>query len=446
MTEIVGSLSLDQLRAAMRDQGVRRLYVKFLSPNDNSKNQIYLGGDLSVVNVLPAAEPTPAVSGSHAEPIFKAAMTFSWIDDSGAVHAAPGAQLILYPQYPEVRFSGFLRAATAAPSRLLSSRDAGRLLLIGIGSEGQVFGYAAEGESTIGRALRALSLTESVGVLRAVPIGAGMADSKTRLLAELCRIHQAGAIDAWRLGSDGSRGRCNGTNCVGVTLESELGIVANGRSEPDFDGWEVKGHLISSLTSKASGTLTLLTPEPDRGVYVEDGVELFVRRYGYPDKRGRPNRLNFGGVHVVGTPHNSTRLTLTLRGFDAASSTLTNSSGALELTDGEGTVAAGWSFSKLLAHWQRKHARAAYVPGVRVSRAPEQYQYSGSVLLCEGTDFVRLLSSLAAGLVYYDPGIKLENENGDPVVKRRSQIRVRKRDLSSLYASITKTNSCDSVH
>lgn len=39
--------------------------------------------------------------------IFKAALNFSWINVQGNVEPASHAQLILYPQYPEVRFFGF---------------------------------------------------------------------------------------------------------------------------------------------------------------------------------------------------------------------------------------------------------------------------------------------------------------------------------------------------
>ena len=45
--------SLGQLLELMRLQGAVRLYAKKLAPNDNSKNQIYLGGDFSALNVIP---------------------------------------------------------------------------------------------------------------------------------------------------------------------------------------------------------------------------------------------------------------------------------------------------------------------------------------------------------------------------------------------------------
>lgn len=440
--EITGSLTLDQLRAAMRAQGARRLFVKFLSPNDNSKNQIYLGGDLSVANVLPTADPTPASSGSHAEPIFKASLSFSWIADDGAAHPAPFSQLILYPQYPEVRFSGFLRGASAAPSGLLSSRTPGRVMILGVCTGARVVGYAAGASSSLARELAESKFDEAAGVLRSLPLEVNQPASAVRLFAELCRIHRLGEISAWRLRADGTRAECRGPNCVGVTLESELGITANGRAEPDFDGWEVKAHSVATLASVTSGTITLLTPEPDCGIYATEGPEQFVRGYGYADKRGRADRLNFGGVHRVNAEHPSTELTLSLDGFDAGSETLTEATGALVLRDRAGRIAAGWSFAKLLSHWQRKHSRAVYVPAMRVSKAPLQYRFGGEVLQCVRTDFVRLLTALADGAVYYDPGIKLESAGGATTTKRRSQFRVRFQDIRRLYEAVTVASVC----
>ena len=57
------SLSLEQLRAHFSAHGVRQILLKVLSPNDNSKNQVYLGGDFSVLHVLPAGDPVAGTSG-----------------------------------------------------------------------------------------------------------------------------------------------------------------------------------------------------------------------------------------------------------------------------------------------------------------------------------------------------------------------------------------------
>ena len=158
------------------------------------------------------------------------------------------------------------------------------------------------------------------------------------------------AVTGWTLGTDGSRKPCTAPNCVGVTLESELGITANGRSDPGFLGWEVKGHTVANLTRPGSGAITLMTPEPNGGFYVREGVIAFVRRFGYKDKRGRADRLNFGGVHRVGSTCATTGLSLELHGYERDSQTITRSDGVLALVDAKGTVAASWDFAGLLAH------------------------------------------------------------------------------------------------
>lgn len=99
---------------------------------------------------------------------------------------------------------------------------------------------------------------------------------------------------------------CDAPNCGGYTLEAELGIMPNGYAEPDFMGWEVKQYGVDSFSRVGSATITLMTPEPTEGLYVSQGVEHFIRTYGYPDQNGRPDRLNFGGVHKAGVLHDRT--------------------------------------------------------------------------------------------------------------------------------------------
>src|SRR5437763_1499213 len=104
------SLSLDTLKEMMMAAGVTRLHLKMMSPNDNSKNQIYLGGDFSALNVIPyqSIYTDRSTEGSKRER-YKAAVSFYWLGANGSPHKAPNTQLVLYPKYPEVRLSGFLR-------------------------------------------------------------------------------------------------------------------------------------------------------------------------------------------------------------------------------------------------------------------------------------------------------------------------------------------------
>lgn len=117
---------LDQMAA----HGATRFYAKQLAPNDNSKNQVYLGGGFGALNIIPHGEieeDGSQVAGSVRDRA-KAPVDFWWMDEQG-IAPAPDAQLILYPKYPEVRMSGFLRGAARPPAPLMRSRDEGRVLL-----------------------------------------------------------------------------------------------------------------------------------------------------------------------------------------------------------------------------------------------------------------------------------------------------------------------------
>ena len=73
--------SISQLMELMRSHGARLFYAKKLSPNDNSKNQIYLGGDFCALNIIPyheiVTDPSPQ-SGSKRDRL-KAKINFFWI-------------------------------------------------------------------------------------------------------------------------------------------------------------------------------------------------------------------------------------------------------------------------------------------------------------------------------------------------------------------------------
>ena len=93
---------LDQLRELMARAGATRIVFKRLAPNDNSKNQIYLGGDYSALQILPFSDVTADISKKDSKrDRFKAKVKLQWLDNNGALYDAPTTQLILYPKYPE---------------------------------------------------------------------------------------------------------------------------------------------------------------------------------------------------------------------------------------------------------------------------------------------------------------------------------------------------------
>ncbi len=223
------------------------------------------------------------------------------------------------------------------------------------------------------------------------------------------------------------------SNRGGYTLEAELGITPNGYSEPDFMGWEIKQFGISNFDRINSAVITLMTPEPTGGIYKTHGADYFVRTYGYPDKKGRPDRLNFGGIHKSGEIHPTTQLEMRLIGFDQESGKIRNTNGKIALIDKNENETASWSFSSILLHWNRKHDKACYVPSQSIITGDRKYKYGNNVILGTGTDFQLFLSQMALGNIYYDPGIKLENISTKPKIKKRSQFRIKSRFLPNLY-------------
>ena len=139
-----------------------QILVKYLAENDNSKNQVYFGSNFEALNMFPNLNLVPAPDNRT----IKASLNFSWLSADGWVCQAPGAQLIFYPQYPEVRFSGFLKRCENSPLDLMRSRVAGRVLILGISSAGRVIGFVSEYDSPISHELRDKVVPNSTAVFQ----------------------------------------------------------------------------------------------------------------------------------------------------------------------------------------------------------------------------------------------------------------------------------------
>jgi hypothetical protein len=428
--------SLGQLLDLMRHYGATRIYAKKLAPNDNSKNQIYLGGDFSALNIIPHGNiyTDDADIANALRDRAKAAVDFYWIDESGR-HHAPNTGLILYPKYPEVRMSGFLFGCKAVPAKIMRVRDEGRLLILGMTPQGEVMGYAATFDDPIAAEVNAHDWP-MVGVFQELPLTLTRPQSpRVQLLNELRRIYELHWIASQKLVADGTKVPYAARNGGGYTLEAELGITPNGYAEPDFMGWEVKQYGVRDFVSfTPRSPVTLMTPEPTGGVYRTEGVTAFMKRFGYPDQAGKPDRFNFGGRYDCQRGrHALTGLRMTLTGYDQAAGKITDLDGGMALVDAADEIAASWTFKGMMAHWNRKHAQAAYVPSLFRTPPPE-YSYGAHILLCEQTDFLLFLTAFAAGRIYYDPAVKVEKaSSGAPAIKRRSQFRVAHADLTQLY-------------
>ncbi|AJY14127.1 MvaI/BcnI restriction endonuclease family protein [Burkholderia dolosa] len=424
--------TLDALVRSLLGHGARHIYCKFLAENDNSKQQIYLGKSFEVLQLL--AFGAIRSDASTKVPNFKADISLFWIDGEGRKALAPGAQLILYPKYPEVRLSGFLRGCPLAPATMLrpipkSERKCnngpdGRVLFFGV-SDNSVFTYLATASSPIAAAVRARmekAGQSDPGTLREIVLQEGP-DARSLLLERLREIYRLNPHCSMKLDRLGNRTVYSARNGGGYTLEALFGIVPNGRSAPDFMGWELKAY--------SGSRITLMTPEPDAGYYGRNGVEAFLRKYG----RSLPNDvIYFTGSHKIGLPAKSSGHTLITVGFDKESRKIVDVNGGIQLIDANGEVSAEWTYTRLVEQWARKHAAAAYVPYTKTLTMPANYNYNSPVLLGEGTEFEMFLKVLSEGKIVYDPAPKLERASMTiSRTKARSQFRIGVRDIASLY-------------
>jgi MvaI/BcnI restriction endonuclease family len=435
--------SLEDVLLRFNKLGAVRAFCKPLAENDNSKQQVYFGGSFDVLHMFPFHNIV--VDGNGAQGTYKAKIDLFWIDEK-TTEQAHGAQLILYPQYPEVRFSGFLRGCKLAPNeqlrplpktqRRFNNGADGRVLFFAVNDEGKTYAYLAPAGSAI-----ALDFfhqqTMSPFVKQSVfyQLKLQTEDVKVLLLQQLGLLVQSGWRNSVSLGSDGLVRPYKAQNGGGYTLEAFMGVVRNGRSEPDFRGWELKAF--------SSSRVTLMTPEPDAGDYGLYGAKSFVEQYGSPSIKD-PSTLYFTGTHRVNARNEKTGLTLTVNGFDASTQKITDVNGAVALINDAGKNAAAWTFSQLLLKWNKKHAQAAYVPFESILGEQNQYRYETPVLLGEGTDFSRFISALVNGSVILDPGSKVEAAlTPHSKVKARSQFRTTTKQLPSLYQHFEAVNVSD---
>jgi hypothetical protein len=440
-------LSLNTITTIMHDHGATNIYVKKLAPNDNSKNQPYFGSHLIDLAFIPTGEVVASTSESKktTDPKrkikYQASLNLYWVDAQGNTYESPHAKLIYYPQFPEVRFSGFLLGSKVNASKWMApekkGRSEGRWLILGVTKDERIYAYLVTPECSLSRELASADYIKiskifwQLDVLHTAP----KVSTRDALLQKLHDIHHMGWIPSQKLSSAMVLESYKAPNGGGYTLEAMLGISPNGIAEPDYLGWEVKQFGVTRFPKIGSKPTTLMTPEPNGGYYTTAGAIEFVKTYGYADKSGKLDRINFGGKHLVGQSHSLTKLTMQLVGFDAETSSITDASGAIALLDHSGNVTASWSFAKLMDHWKRKHAQAVYIPCMRRTQSGvHEYQYGKDVELGTGTNFEMVLSAMVLGTVYYDPGIKLENATSDkPKLKRRSQFRANHKHLDTLY-------------
>lgn len=439
----LAALSVDEIEGMFRRRGCSEILVKALAGRqDNDKNQIYVASDLGQLGKLASgnvvgSDTSSRKPGASQKAKFTASMKMSWLAPTGD-SPAPEAKLIYYPQYPEVRLSGLIQGSPNPPRSLYvrseRGQESGRHLLIASNQEsGHTFALLLPPEA---RAIPQLTplLGAAYAAFRLWTLGEEPnSTGRAALLNGLRRIHRMGWVPGQRLSTKGII-PYTAQNGAGYTLEALLGVSPNGRSEPDFHGWELKSHSIASLSSSPRGPVTLLTPQPSGGLYTTD-IQDFLRAVGHPTGIP-PHRYDFTGIHRVGAlPLPRSGTSLRLRGWDTDRGI--RDDGAVQLLNATNDVVASWAYDTLMTHWKRKHAQACYVPYVRRSAPGGGYEYhfSKDLLLCTKATFLRLLTGFHAGQVYYDPGINMQRDSPGSQwrVKHRNQFRVGFQHLHDLY-------------
>ncbi len=160
-------------------------------------------------------------------------------------------------------------------------------------------------------------------------------------------------------------------NAPGFTLEAELGVGReNAIPGPDFDIWELKAIKQKSLDRRYNHKVTLFTPQPDlpeTGRLVHGGFRAQVWARAHHRRGRQSDQLPTsppGDIQREGEDKPSAKLELCWR--VSLMRSISTPTGMIALYEkGTRTLAAGWSYLKLLGHWQRKHNRAAYVPYLR---------------------------------------------------------------------------------
>lgn len=441
---MAGIVTLDQLRDLFAREGVRTAFIKLLSPKqDNEKNQIYLGGGLDgVTNLFPATIHARSASQSSAKrkskagkPKLEARLDFAWLSTGSERENAANARIIDYFQYPEVRFSGFLKGTRNAPRAIRRKEQAAfgrRVLILGTAADGKVLGHVlTERDDPLVASFPELPLAGADGVLRVLTIdGAATVPPAEQLRQEIAALVRGGWYSS-RINRGGTIVPFSGSQGGGYTLEALLGVAANGKKEPDRHGFEIKGF--------GGSRISLMTPTPDGGFQGRHSFRDFMERWGSPGQKN-DGSIRFTGVHRCDEVNGRTRLALRVTGYNHEADTFGDPERiAVELFHSEsGEIVAAWSLEKLANHWNEKHANALYI-AFEDREGPDgvtEYRYADRWLTGTGTDVWKLLRAVDRGLVFYDPADTIY-ANGKSKV--RSQWRINARDLpramQELYTS-----------
>ena len=419
--------SLESLRVAFMRLGCRTMAVKILSKQDDSKHQIYLATTAPLTQLFPGHLSVRGASSSETKslstygaPIFSLRMDFTWVQSDGSQSKAPHASIIEYPQYPEVRFSGFLRGSPRAPDCLSGSEQGAfgtRALVFGIAGE-KVFGTVIT-SVTSPKAFAQLSDLlpwEMASTCLFLPVdNSPMQLDRDSLLKEIGRLGGKHHKPLILKDAGGEPEECAWqSQSAGWTLEALLGIPRNSKPGPDKLGFEIK--------AVGSTRTSLITTEPDFGLRFDLGVKEYLLKYGHPAELGA-GKVVFNGLHKSGKVNNKTGAVLEVLGWDGVSNLpITGEDMSVVLREEKSDlILAGWSLKKLAASWVKKHSAAVYVQSTKIGlKGQERVTFGPRALVGEGTTVTMFLEMVSKGEIFLDPGDSLNNGK----TKSRTQWRI----------------------
>lgn len=417
-------MELTRVLRAMQDAGADRVLLKSLAPNDNSKNQVYVGGSEVALRELRVDLGEAAMSAAAKS--FQIAQPASWIDESGTIVPAPGTKVIFYPQYPELRMSGFAAGVPKGFSGrdLLVERADGRTLLIGLVPGGWLMWVGNPDAAALSRleliAVRGTPFHEVVVGHPTTP-----AQIWEELLERVALLSAGPPLPSVRLNADGSIVATNPADphSGGWAVEAALDVPVNALPGPDYRG-------LVELKSFSGSRISLMTPEPTGGLYAgPGGKRQFMSRWGLLSEDGV--KIRFNGQHRLNEPKTSNPLTLRVGGWSDGTPGRYAPDGQLRLIDGSGAIAAAWLLKDMNAKWLDKHDQALYI---QYRREAGGFRLTGRVYKCQETDFRLFMLGLRAGSVIFDPGHSMVVASGK--VSARSQWRTSRNLLLGLYGQV----------
>lgn len=426
-------MDINSLATLMFEKGAQRVLIKRLANNDNSKQQIYLGSDFDVIRMIPSGQIYSAGLSSKG-PLFKAPLELFWIDTEGNLEQAKYSQIILYPKYPETRLSGFLQGCKLSPSHLMQPptheerkkrTNKHRFLILGVNNK-SIFAYCSAWDEKLSEDLNVLITNNQFKSVTTVfyEYIKFEKSSQKKLIEKLASIYQAGEIESCKLDKNGNMQPYRASNGAGYTLEAQFGITPNGLPDPDFLDWELKAH--------SGSVVTLMTPEPNIGSYLDD-LETFLRQYGSSKKE---NRLDFASKHTVGIFNTKTLLTMFLDGYDPITKKIIDPTGGLFLKNSSDKIVAGWQFDKIIDHWKKKHTNTCFVSYTTRKSLLNYYRFGPQVTLGKGTSLDKFLEAIYTSTIYYDPGINMKFDGKTWKPKKRNQFRAKWKNIQLLYNSL----------